>query len=188
MQDLAKYTDNFNNLEILIPEDIAYLNRIYELQSYRAQIKNFLNTHKPYFIYEGQQYFIEDIASYHIHAGDYARKDAPKGGHSNYGGDKLNYFKPEIIKNGPLGAKDVLFYNSRNINLTKPSSIYPESWSEFVCDLKVIEVMMSGNVVIEIDVDRGIINFEGCTFEGLNIRIGYDIKAKRIKTHYPKFD
>ncbi len=48
--------------------------------------------------------------------------------------------------------------------------------------------MLSDNTVIEIDLDRGIINFEGCTSEGLNIRIGYDIKTKRIKTHYPKFD
>lgn len=87
-----------------------------------------------------------------------------------------------------LVLKMFFFYNARNANLTKPSSIYPEIWSEFVCDLKAIEVMLSDNTVIEIDLDRGIINFEGCTSEGLNIRIGYDIKTKRIKTHYPKFD
>ena len=70
--------------------------------------------------------------AYHIHAGEYARKDKRKGGHSNYGGNKLDCFKPEVIKNGPIRAKDVRFYNSRNPSLTKASSIYPEAWPEFV--------------------------------------------------------
>lgn len=188
LQDLAKYTNNFQNLNELIPQDIAYLNRIYELQPYRAQIKNFLDTHKPYFMHDGQQYFIEDIASYHIHAGDYYCKDAPKGGHSNYGGHQLDCFKLKLIKNGPLGTKKVTFYNPRLSDVTKDSSIYPEAWPEYICDLKAIEVMTSGNTEIEVDLIKGIINFEGCTSEGLNIRIGYDIKTKRIKTHYPKFD
>lgn len=181
---MAKYTDNFKNFNELIPQDIAYLNRIYELQSYRVQIKNFLDTHKPYFMYDGQQYFIEDIASYHIHAGDYARKDKPKGGHSNYGGNKLDCFNPEIIKHGPLGAKDVLFYNSRNANLTKPSSIYPEIWSEFVCDLKAIEVMASANVYVSEDAP-GVLTFRGKTAEGLDLVVHYHIESKRVRSHYP---
>ena len=184
LQDLAKYTDNFKNLENLIPEDICYLNRVHELQPYRAQIKNFLDTHKPYFIYERQQYFIEDVASYHIHAGDYYRKNPPKGAHSNYGGHKLDCFKPEVIKHGPIGAKDVLFYNSRNINIIKPSSIYPEAWSEFMCDLKAIEVMMSKNADVLND-GFGSVKITGKTTEGLDLVIYYDIAHKRIKSHYP---
>ncbi len=188
LQDLAKYTNDFKNLGELIPADIAYLNRVYDLQIYRAQIKNFLDTHKPYFVHEGQTYFIEDIASYHIHAGDYFLKYQPAGAHSNYGGNKLTHFDFEVLKDGPLGTKDILLRNSRFKHQEKPSSIYPESWTEYMCDLKAIEVMTSGKANIAIDLDKGIINFEGCTEEGLRIRIGYDIKSKRIKTHYPKFD
>ena len=185
---MAKYTNDFKNLGELIPEDIAYLNRIYDLQPYRAQIKNFLDTHKPYFVYEGKTYFIEDIASYHIHAGEYFLKYQPAGAHFNYGGNKLTHFDFEVLKDGPLGTKDILLRNSRFKHQEKPSSIYPESWTEYMCDLKAIEVMTSGKANIAIDLDKGIINFEGCTEEGLRIRIGYDIKSKRIKTHYPKFD
>lgn len=68
-----------------------------------------MDTHKPYFVYENEKYFIENIASYDIHAGDYTRKEKPKGGHSNYNGNKLDCFNLEIIKHGPFGAKDVLF-------------------------------------------------------------------------------
>ena len=78
--------------------------------------------------------------------------------------------------------------NPRNINLTKKSSIYSEQWSELTCDLKAIEVMISDKIDFEIDSNKGIINIEGYTSEGLKIRIGYDIKAKRIRTHHPKFD
>lgn len=56
------------------------------------------------------------------------------------------------------------------------------------CDLKAIEVMMSNKIDFEIDLNKGIINLEGYTLEGLKIRIGYDIKAKRIRTHHPMFD
>ncbi|MGZ6251421.1 MAG: hypothetical protein ACXWL2_05300, partial [Candidatus Chromulinivorax sp.] len=188
LQDLAKYTNNFQNLDKLLPYDIAYLNRIYELQAYRAQIKNFLDTYKPYFVYEGKQHAIEDIASYHIHAADSLIKEAPKGGHSNYGGRALVYFDPQVIKYGPLDTKKLRFYNSRNLDHFKDSSIYSEDWPEFVCDLKAIEVMMSGKADIQMDLSKGTINIEGSTFEGLNIKICYDIKNKRIKTHHPKFD
>ncbi len=188
LQDLAKYTDNFKNLENLIPEDIYYLNRIYELQTYRTEIKNFLDIHKPFFMYNDEQYFIEDIASYHIHAGDYYRKDSPKGGHSNYGGHKLDYFNLELIKNGPLGAKDVIFYNSRNIQLTKPSSLYPETWSEFICDLKAIEAMMNKQAIIKISENLKTLEIIGYTTEGLEIKIFYDIANKRIKSHYPDLE
>ena len=161
--------------------DIAYLNRIYELQTYRAQIKNFLDKHQFYFEYEGQLYFIEDIASYHIHAADALIKQAPKAGHSNYGGKALVYFDLEVTTHGPLGAQDVILRNFRNPNLTKPSSLYPQDWPEFVCDLKALEVMMSKDSDIQMDLSKGNINIEGCTPEGLNIRVCYDIKNKRIK-------
>jgi len=141
-------------------------------------------TQKPYFIYEGEQYFIEDIASYHIHAGDYFRKNAPRGGHSNFNGSKLDHFQPTITKHGPLGATDVVFYNSRNSNLTKPSSIYPESWSELTCDLKAIEMMTSKETDIFINAP-GILSFAGKTAEGLNVVAYYDIANKRIRSHYP---
>ena len=52
-----------------------------------------------------------------------------------------------------------------------------------MCDLKAIEVMISGKANVTKDLAKGIINFEGMS-EGVKIRIGYDIKAKRIKTHY----
>lgn len=115
------------------------------------------------------------------------RKEKPKGGHSNYGGDKLDYFKPQLIKHGALGAKDVLFCNSRNSSLTKPSSIYPEAWSEFVCDLKAIEVMMSKNIDISLD-SPGVLTFRGKTSEGLDVVVHYDIAYKRIRTHYPDLE
>ncbi len=183
LQDLAKYTNDFKNLGELIPADIAYLNRVYDLQPYRAQIKHFLDTHKPYFVYEGQTYFIEDIASYHIHAGEYLRKAAPKGGHSNFGGNKLVYFDPKVIKHGPLGAQDVVLHNSRNSNLTKPSSLYPQDWSEFMCDLKAIEVMTSEKV--EIFQDRpGVLTFRGKTLSELDMIVHYDMGNKRITSHY----
>ena len=175
------------NLENLISEDILYLNRIYELQPYRAQIKNFLDVHKLYFMHEGQAYFIEDIASYHIHAGDYYRKDPPRGGHSNFNGSKLNHFKLTVNKNGPLGTKDVMFYNSRKIHLTKPSSLYPETWSEFVCDLKALEVMMDNTTKITEDT-VGVLTLFGKTSEGLEIIVHYDIANKRIKSHYPDLE
>jgi len=184
LQDLAKYTDNFTNIEHCIPEDIYYLNRIHELQEYRTQIKNFLDTYKPYFIYEGQAYFIEDIASYHIHAAEYYRKDAPKGGHSNHCGNKLNYFKPRTNKQNLLGAKEVRFYNSRDPNKIKDSSIYPEIWSEYLCDLKAIELMRSEYVEITERI-KGTLTFRGKTPDGLDIVVHYDIVNKRIKSHYP---
>jgi hypothetical protein len=184
LQDLAKYTENFQKLDNLIAQDICYLNRVYELQTYRAQIKNFLDLHKPYFIFNNQIYFIEDIASYHIHAGDYFRKEKPKGGHSNYGGNKLDYFKPTINKHGPLGTKDVIFYNPRNSSLIKPSSIYPEALSEFACDLKAIEVMRSIDTKVFQSVDGKTITFQGKTYDGLDIVVYYDIANKRIKSHF----
>ena len=168
-----------------MPQDIAYLNRIYELQVYRAQIKNFLDTYKPYFIFQGQQYGIEDIASYHIHAADALIKQAPKGGHSNYGGKALVYFDPQIIENGPLGAQDIILYNFRNLNLTKKTTVYSQDWPEFVCDLKALEVMMNDKTIIKISKDQKILEFIGFTTEGLRIRIYYDIVNKRIKTHHP---
>jgi hypothetical protein len=154
------------------------------LQTYRAQIKNFLETHKPYFIHDGTIYPIEDIASYHIHAGDYYRKSAPKGGHSNPGGNNLNYFNPQVNKYGPLGTQDVIFYNSRNIHITKPSSLYPANWSELVCDLKAIEMMMSNKIKI-IEDPIGTLTLFGKTSDCLEIIIHYDIAQKRIKSHYP---
>lgn len=190
LQDLAKHTENFKNIENLIPEDIYYLNRIYELQPYRAQIKKFLDTHKLYFMHENEKYFIEDIASYHIHAGDYFRKNLPRGGHSNFNGSKLNHFKPTVNKHGPLGTKDLIFHNSRNVNLTKKSAIYPKAWSEFVCDLKAIEVMMSENIKIlkSSSIGSEIFKITGTTKEGLDLIIYYDIAHKRIKSHYPDLE
>ena len=165
--------------------DIEYLNRIYELQTYRAQIKNFLDKHQFYFEYEGQLYFIEDIASYHIHAADALIKQAPKAGHSNYGGKALVYFDLEVTTHGPLGAQDVILRNFRNPNLTKPSSLYPQDWPEFVCDLKAIEVMMSKDVIIKNSDDLKTIELIGFTNEKLKIRVIYDVIHKRIKTHHP---
>ncbi|MBP6870156.1 hypothetical protein KBC04_04700 [Candidatus Babeliales bacterium] len=188
LQDLAKYTNNFKNLENLILEDACYLNRIYELRIYRAQIKNFLDLHKLYFMYNNKKYYIEDIASYHIHAGDYSIKERPKGGHSNYAGNKLDYFNLTITKNGPLGVKDVIFYNSRKPSIYKESSIYPENWSEYTCDLKAIEATTSSGAEFEADLSKGIINITGQTSEGLKIKTCYDIKTRRIKTHYYPFN
>ncbi len=185
LQDLAKHTNDFKNLSELIPADIAYLNRVYDLQPYRAQIKNFLDTHKPHFVHEGQIYFIEDIASYHIHAGEYFRKAAPKGGHSNYGGNKLVYFQPTLNKKGLLGAQDVIFYNSRFPSEIKKSSIYPADWSEYICDLKAIEVMMDKQSIIKMSADSKYLNITGFTSDGIEVQIGYDIVNKRIKTHFP---
>ena len=184
LQDLSKITDNFTNLDNLIPEDILYLNRIYELQEYRSQIKNFLETHKPYFTHDGNTYFIENISSYHIHAGDYFIKKRPKGGHSNYGGQKLDYLNPELIKNGPLNTKKVSLSNSRIKNKTKASSLYSESWSELKCDFKAIEVITSNKSSISTN-NTGTLKIKGLTSENLEIIIYYDIKNKRIKTHYP---
>ncbi len=184
LQDLAKYTNNFTNVENLIIEDICYLNRIYELQTYRTQIKNFLETHKPYFMHDGIIYPIEDIASYHIHAGDYYRKDPPKGGHSNPRGKNLDYFQPTINKQNSLGAKEIRFYNSRNENKIKDSSIYPETWSEYNCDLKAINLLQSQHVEIT-ERTRGTLTCIGKTSEDLDIIVHYDIAHKRIKSHYP---
>ena len=188
LKDLSRLTQNFTNLDNLIPEDIQYLNRIHSLGPYRAQIKEFLDIHKPYFIYKEQVYFLEDIASYHIHAADYFVKKAPRGGHSNYQGNKINYFNPKINNQNYLGVKEVRFYNSRYANKIKDSSIYPERWSEFMCDLKAIEVIFSNRAEFATDISKGVINIRGYTSEGLKIQVGYDIKTKRIKTHYPKFD
>ena len=188
LQDLANFTRNFTNLADLIPQDILYLHRIYELQEYRAQIVNYLQEHKPYFIYEGQQYFIEDIASYHIHAGDYFRKKAPKGGHSNYGGNKLDYFNPELIASGPHGTKKMQLHNSRFSDEIKDSSIYPENWSEFTCDINAIEMMMHKNAFIKKNADLNVLDITGYTPEGFKIQSFYDIENKRIRSHYPKFD
>ena len=171
------------NQKLFINFPLKFL-RIYELQEYRSQIKNFLETHKPYFTHDGNTYFIEDIASYHIHAGDYFVKKQPRGGHSNFGGTKLDHLKPELIKDGPLGSKDVLFKNSRNSKLFKKSGVYPENWSEYMCDLKAIKTMMNDSIK-SIREDQGIIEIIVSSQESLKIRILYDIKAKRIKTHYP---
>ena len=187
LKDLSRLTQNFTNLDNLIPEDIQYLNRIHSLGPYRAQIKEFLDIHKPYFIYEEQVYFLEDIASYHIHAADYFIKKAPRGGHSNYQGNKINYFNPIVDKEGPLGAKDVIFYNSRNSELFKPSSLYPEAWSEYLCDLKAIEVMMSNDSNISKETP-GVLTFFGKTSEGLEIIVHYDIANKRLRSHYPDLE
>lgn len=185
LQELAKYTNNFSSVEELISEDILYLNRIYELQTYRAQIKNFLDAHNLFFVHEGKQYFIADIASYHIHAGDYFRKDKPDGAHSNFGGYKLGYFSPELIKKGPLNTSDMILHNSRFKNRVKPSCIYSEEWSEFICDLKAIEVMTSNTAEIVLNKTGTTFIIKGSTSENLEIIIYYDIKNKRIKTHYP---
>ena len=142
-------------------------------------------TQKPYFIYEGEQYFIEDIASYHIHAGDYFRKDRPGGGHSNYGGHKLHHFKSTINKYGPLGSTDVVFYNSRNANLIKPSSIYPEDWSEFTSDFKAIEALRKNNAIITKNETGAILEIVAYSDENLEIKIFYDIAHKKISSHYP---
>ncbi len=109
----------------------------------------------------------------------------PKGGHSNYGGNRLVYFQPTVNIHGSLGAQDVVFYNSRNFNLTKPSSLYPQDWSEFMCDLKAIEVMMSKNAIVNVSEDLSSLEIIGSTNEGLKIRIIYDIFNQRIKTHHP---
>jgi hypothetical protein len=139
-------------------------------------------------MHDGIIYPIEDIASYHIHAGDYYRKERPSGAHSNYGGNQLNYFNPQIQSHGPLGVQDAMLFNSRNRNLKKPSSLYPESWSEFVCDLNAIKVMMSDTAEFSVDLSKGIINITGYASQGIKIQIGYDIKTKRIKTHFSKFN
>jgi len=185
LKDLSRLTQSFTNLDNLIPEDIQYLNRIHSLGPYRSQIKEFLDIHKPYFIYEEQVYFLEDIASYHIHAADYFVKEAPRGGHSNYGGNNLDHFNPIVNEEGPLGSKDVKLRNSRKLEKSKSSSLYPEDWSEILCDLKAIEVMTSDKVVIKISEDLKSLEFIGFTTEGLKIRIYYDIANKRIKTHHP---
>jgi len=54
-----------------------------------------------------------------------------------------------------------------------------------MCDLKTIEVVMSNKVIIKKSSDNKSLNITGYTSEGLQIRIGYDIETKRIKTHYP---
>jgi len=138
-------------------------------------------------MYEEQKYFIEDIASYHIHAGEYFEKNKPSGCHSNYGGHKFDYFKPQLMKNGPLGSKDIVFYNSQNSALIKKSSVYPEKWSEFICDIKAIEVLTSKNIEAELSKNGSTLILQGLTSDNLKIKIYYDIAAKRIKTHYPDF-
>ena len=97
---------------------------------------------------------------------------------------ELDYFKPQVTQHGPLDAKDVIFYNSRFKNRTKPSSIYPETWSEYVCDLKAIEVAMSNNVEIRLNKNGSAFVFTGKTSDNLEILIHYDIQTKRIKTHH----
>jgi len=139
-------------------------------------------------VHKEQRYYIEDISSYHIHAGDYFLKKPPRGGHSNHGGNKLNCFNPIITKHGSCETKDLLFRNSRFADEIKDSTVYSEAWSEYFCDLKAIEAMMSDKAEFEIDSIKNIINIKGNTLEGLKIHISYDIKAKRITTHYPRFD
>lgn len=94
-------------------------------------------------------------------------------------------FNPQLIKNGPLGTIDVMLYNSRSKNRKKPSSIYPESWSEFICDLKAIEMMMTKNAEIRLNKNGTSFVITGTTSDGLEIVVHYDIQAKRIKTHHP---
>ncbi|AXK61028.1 hypothetical protein [Candidatus Chromulinivorax destructor] len=185
LQELAKKTANFTNMHELIQEDIMYLNRVYNLQTYKQELLKFLQEHRPFFIYEGQKYYVEDVASYHIHAGDYFLKHNPDGGHSNYGGNKLDHFSSQLIKHGPAGSKDLLFTNPRNKNRTKKSSIYPEAWSELLCDLKAIEAMTSNQISIKKSDDLKMINITGFTPEKIEIKICYDIANKRIKTHHP---
>lgn len=155
----------------LIQEDIMYLNRVYNLQTYKQELLKFLQEHRPFFIYEGQKYYVEDVASYHIHAGDYFLKHNPDGGHSNYGGNKLDHFSSQLIKHGPAGSKDLLFTNPRNKNRTKKSSIYPEAWSELLCDLKAIEAMTSNQISIKKSDDLKMINITGFTPEKIEIKI-----------------
>jgi hypothetical protein len=78
----------------------------------------------------------------------------------------------------------VRFYNSRYTNKIKDSSIYPETWSEYMCDLKAVEVMTSKNVKILKSSD-GILKITEKTTDGLDLIIYYDIIQKRIKSHYP---
>ena len=74
--------------------------------------------------------------------------------------------------------------DSRYANKIKDSSIYPEIWSEFICDLKAIEVMISNNIDISQD-SPGVLTFRGKTSEGLDVVVHYDVAHKRIRSHYP---
>ena len=104
---------------------------------------------------------------------------------SSYGGYKLDHFSPTLIKNGPIGSKDLLLTNPRNENRAKRSCVYPENWSEFACDLKALEVIMSSKNIIKMSENFKSLNITGYTSEGLEIKICYDILTKRIKTHHP---
>ena len=72
------------------------------------------------------------------------------------------------------------------INRTKKSGIYPEVWSECVCDLKALEAIMSDQA--KFTLNNGVFEIESWTNDGLSIQIYYDISTKRIKTHYPILD
>jgi len=78
--------------------------------------------------------------------------------------------------------------NPRNSKRMKKSGVYPEAWSEFMCDLKALEAIMSDEAEFDIDKIHNTINIIGYTPEGIKIRAFYDIKNKRIKSHYPELN
>lgn len=79
-------------------------------------------------------------------------------------------------------------YNSRLKNRTKPSSIYSQAWSEYMCDLKAIEIITNPNAEIRLNKNGTSYIITGKTSDNLEILIHYDIQTKRIKTHYPNID
>ena len=184
LHDIAKLTDNFKKLDRLNNHDILRINNIIELSESKNKIKKFLDIHKPYFIHENSIYFVKDIAFYHIHAGEYFLEKSPSGGHSNFGGNKLDCFRPKTIQEGPFGTKYVVLHNSRFPYKCKESSIYPETWSEYRCDLEALNLMRSQDVKI-LGNNLKYFTFRGKTSEGLDIIVHYDVSTKTIKSHYP---
>jgi len=97
----------------------------------------------------------------------------------------LACFNPVVIKHGPFGTKDLAYKNSRFPEKVKEASIYPEEWSELMCDLKAIEALTSSNLICRLSEDKKTFDITGYTKEGLEVKIFYDVVNKRIKSHYP---
>ncbi len=174
---------SFHKIGVIDPEE---LDRKHASIPYNFKIHNFLQVVQPHFRDKhGNIYYVKDFSSVQIHAGDYSIMNRPRGGHSNFGGHNLDYFNPLTVRVGYLDTKDLLLRNARFPNLIKFSYVYPESWSEYLCDLKAIEALMSDDAQIMPANVAGVLKIVGHTSENLEIVIFYEIKTQKIRMHYP---
>ena len=109
----------------------------------------------------------------------------PRGGHCNFQGMFLKQNQPQLLATDIHELKDLLLSNPHGENLTKISTVFPESWSPIECTQKIMSALASDHKKIIYMNRFGCLKIVAHTEENIEIVAFVNINKGTIVLSYP---